>query len=119
MAPAQHLEPTATAAPDPVLTCHDAASTATHHGIPRTRETAPRGPRRGLRAIIAISRCDPPPGSRHDHHHVTMSFLKKPEPVKMNADVWQKKPWQTGAGTGQPYKNSDIVIDERTFIRVE
>jgi len=60
MAPAQYPEPT-TAAPAPVLTCHDTASTATRPGIHRTRETAPRGPRRGLRAIIAISRSDPAP----------------------------------------------------------
>jgi len=43
MAPAQHPEPAAAVAPTPVLTCQDAASTATHHGIPRTREAAPRG----------------------------------------------------------------------------
>ena len=61
MAPAQHLEPTATAAPDPVLTRHGTPSTATLHVIPLTPETATRGPRRGLRAIIAKSRCDPAP----------------------------------------------------------
>jgi len=61
MAPAQHPEPAAAAPPAPVLTRHGTASTATHHVIPRTRETAPRGLMRGLRAIIAIRRCDPPP----------------------------------------------------------
>ena len=60
MAPAQHPEP-ATAAPAPVLTCHDTAPTATRPGIHRTRETAPRGLMRGRRAIIAIRRCDPAP----------------------------------------------------------
>jgi len=61
MAPAQHPEPAAAVAPTPVLTCHDTAPTATRPAIPRTRETAPRGLMRGLRAIIAISRCDPMP----------------------------------------------------------
>jgi len=45
----------------PAFTCHRAASTSTHHAIHRTRETAGRGHRSVLRAIIAISRCDPMP----------------------------------------------------------
>jgi len=60
MAPVQHPEPV-TAAPAPVPTCHNTASTAAHHCITRNRETAGRGYRRVLRAIIAISRCDPMP----------------------------------------------------------
>ena len=72
MAPAQHPGPAAAAAPAPVLTCHNTVSRANHPVTPGTRETAPRGLMRGLRALIAISRCDPMP-IPHAHKMLTSS----------------------------------------------
>jgi len=53
MAPAQHPEPAAAAAPTPVPTCHDTPCPGTAHGVPRAPSGSRGIARRSRRAICA------------------------------------------------------------------